>query len=292
MKKFLFFLSKIFAIILLSAVVLDVVYTKAYLQTNKRGKIGYVYNSKPKTIDIVILGSSRAYYHLVTPMFLKEGFNTFNYGMEGSKLFESDLILKLLLAKENKIKNVILEVDLSLSSETEYSEANTLKFMPYFWDSKIIRDQFEHLPENNIEYFLPYYRFMKYETKLGFREMLSNAIEKKGSDQNDGGYLGLFYSNPELKLDLSNVEPRRNKYYEEIKSLCKKNDINLIAIMTPVCKNTKGMDYFQKINKIYPEIHNYEDVIIEDKYFSSCAHLTDEGAKIFTARILKDFFNK
>lgn len=290
MRKFLFFLFKIIIILFLMAVVLDIIYTKAYLHSAKRGKIGYVYNSEPKTIDVVILGSSRAYYHLVTPMFSHKGLKAFNYGMEGAKLFESDLILKLLVAKKNKIKNVILEVDLSLSSELDYSEANALKFMPYFWDSEIIRNQFKNSPDYNIFYFFPFYRFMRYETKLGFREMLSNALDKKGNDLNDGGYSGLFHSNHELKSDLSNSKPRRNKYYEEIKTLCKKNNINLIAIMTPMCENTKGLEYFKQVKKIYPEIYNYENVVTEDKYFSSCSHLTDEGAKIFTARILKDFF--
>lgn len=290
MKNFLFFLIKIILILFLLAVVLDIVYTKAYLQSNKRGKIGFIYNSPPNQYDVVILGSSRAYYHLVTPMFTEKGLKAFNYGMEGCKLFESDLILKLLLAKKNRIKNVILEADLSLGSESDYSEANALKFMPYFWDSEIIRNQFRNSSDYNIFYSFPFYRFMRYETKLGFREMLSNALDKKGNELNDGGYLGLFYSNSKLKMNLSNLKLKRNKYYEEIKSLCKKNNINLIVIMTPMCENTKGLEYLQKINKIYPEIHNYENVITEDKYFSSCGHLTDEGARIFTAKILSDFF--
>jgi glutathionyl-hydroquinone reductase len=62
--------------------------------------------------------------------------------------------------------------------------------------------------------------------------------------------------------------------------------------MTPMCENTKGMDYFDKVKELYPEIHNYENAVLEDKYFSSCGHLKDAGARLFTARILKDFFNK
>jgi hypothetical protein len=54
----------------------------------------------------------------------------------------------------------------------------------------------------------------------------------------------------------------------------------------------KGIDYFDKVHKIYPEIHNYEDVVQEDKCFSSCGHLNDAGARLFTTRILNDFFNK
>lgn len=264
-----------------------------YLLSSNRGKIGYAYNAKPETIDVVILGSSRAYYHIVTPMFTETGIKAFNYGIEGSKLFEADLILKLLLAKKNTIKNVIIDVDLNLSSTSQvYSDANCWKFMPYLQDSKVIAEQFEDLPEYNFICSVPFYRYMKYDAKIGFREMFSYAINKKNNEQDNGGYSGLFYSNRILKMDLSKAAPVKNKYYEEIKRICKTNNINLIAIMTPVCENTNGLNYFKKINQIYPEIHNYENVVVDDKYFSSCGHLTDAGARILTARIIKDFFNK
>lgn len=95
-----------------------------------------------------------------------------------------------------------------------------------------------------------------------------------------------------MKNNLTNLKPIHNKYYEEIKQICKANNIKLIAVMTPMCTNTKGLDYFQKVNKIYPEIHNYEDVVQGDQYFSSCGHLNDAGAILFTKVILKDFFKK
>ena len=95
-----------------------------------------------------------------------------------------------------------------------------------------------------------------------------------------------------MKNDIRALKPIHNKYYQEIKQICAANHINLIAVMTPMCSNTKGLDYFKKVNKIYPEIHNYENVVEGDQYFSSCGHMNDKGARLFTARIIKDFFNK
>jgi hypothetical protein len=62
--------------------------------------------------------------------------------------------------------------------------------------------------------------------------------------------------------------------------------------MTPMCTDVKGLDYFQKVNAIYPEIHNYENVVEGDQYFSSCGHMNEKGARLFTTRIIKDFFKK
>lgn len=294
MKKFLFFVSKIIVICLVLSIALDFIYSSIYLHTSNRRKIGYAYVSKPKKIDVVILGSSRAENHLVSQMFIDKGLKTFNYGMQGSKLFESDLILKVLLERKNIIKNVIVQVDLNLESGLNtYSEANTLKFMPYLYDSQSIENQLKELPDYKLEYYIPFYRYIKYETKIGFREVLFSSIHKKSKELSYGGYSALSLSSGEkLNSDLSKISPCRNLYYEEIRQICKSNNINFIAIMTPMCKNTKGLDYFEKVKKIYPEIHNYQDVVKEDQYFFSCGHMNDAGARIFTTRILKDFFKK
>ncbi len=293
MKDFLFFIFKICLIFLLVAVSLDFLYTAVYLQPNNRRKVSYLYTSPPKKMDVVILGSSRAENHLISKMFEEKGLTTFNFGMQGSRFFESDLILKLLLEKKNSIKNVIVEVDLNLRSElNKYSESNSLKFMPYLYDSESIQNQFKNLSEYKFEYYVPFYRYMKYETKIGFREVFLTVLGKRGNEIDNEGFRALSGNAKKMKANLSKSVPCRNIYYEDIKELCKKNNINLIAIMTPMCENTKGIDYFEKVKKIYPEIHNYENVVKEDKYFYSCGHMNGEGAKKFTATILKDFFEK
>jgi glutathionyl-hydroquinone reductase len=62
--------------------------------------------------------------------------------------------------------------------------------------------------------------------------------------------------------------------------------------MTPMCTNVKGLDYFEKANQIYPEIHNLENAVKGDHYFSSCGHMNDAGARMFTTIIIKRFFDK
>jgi hypothetical protein len=291
MKNFLFFVFKIVVLTLILAIVLDLIYSNVFLMSNNRGKIGYIYNSKPENYDLVILGSSRANNHFVTQMFEEKGLKTFNFGMQGSKLFESDLVLKLLLEKKNKIKNLIIDVDVTLRSRN-YSEATILKFYPYLKFSPVIRKHLSALSDFNLNYCIPFYRYLKYESKIGFREMFFCSINKKSKETDGGGYSALGKNNNGLNENLLDIDPKRNKYYGEIKQICKANKINLIAVMTPMCKNVKGINYFDKVQKLYPEIHNYENVVVEDKYFSSCGHMNDTGARLFTARILKDFFNK
>jgi hypothetical protein len=293
MKRFLIFTAKILAIVILIAVVLDGLYTYAFLQSRNRGKIETVVNSNPQKYDVVILGSSRANNHFVSQMFEDKDLKTFNYGMSGGHLFEASLMLKLMIERKYEIKNVILEADLSLSNDHE-SEGVSAKFLPYIHNSKIIKEHFETQKNFKELYYVPFYRYIKYDSKIGFREIYKIvAGEKTNSLDNLGFYPLEKHKNGNMKNNIVNLNPLpHNKYYEEIKEICKANNINFIPVMTPMCENVVGMNYFDKVKKAYPEIHNYENVVIENKYFSSCGHMTNEGAKIFTTRILKDFFKK
>ncbi|WP_264566725.1 hypothetical protein [Flavobacterium sp. N3904] len=292
MKRFLLFILKTLILIIVICVVLDLSYTGVYLQSTDRGKIEKVFNSKKEIYDVVILGSSRANNHFVAEMFECKGLKTFNYGMSGGQLFEADLLLKLMIERHYKIKNVILEADLNLSIDHQ-AEGISAKFLPYLNNSVTIKKHFEKERDFAELYYIPFYRFIKFETRIGIRETFFTLIHKKSSWLNHNGYYPLFNQNGNMNKNIEKLNPLpHNKYYEEIKQTCKDNGINLIALMTPMCENTKGINYFNKVQQLYPEIHNYENVVVEDKYFSSCGHMNDMGARLFTARILKDFFNK
>lgn len=292
MKQFLGFTIKTIIIIIVLAVVLDYSYTAVYLQSNNRNKIEYVYNSKARNYDVVILGSSRANNHFVTEMFDQQELKTFNYGMSGGHLFEADLMLKLMLERNYKIKNVILETDLNLSSEKR-SETVAAKFLPYIHDSETIKKHFENEADFKELYYLPFYRYINYDALIGFREFYKTLRQQTTSALDKGGFHALGNKKGNMKNNIVNLKPLpHNKYYEEIKSICVANNINFIAVMTPMCENVVGMNYFEKVQKAYPEIHNYENAVIENKYFSSCGHMNDTGARLFTARIINDFFKK
>lgn len=293
MKRFLIYIAKIFVVLALLAIALDGLYTAIFMQSKNRGKVEAVFNSKAQKIDVVILGSSRANNHFVSQMFEDKGLKTFNYGMSGGHLFEASLMLKLMIERKYEIKNVILEADLNLSNDHP-SEGISAKFLPYIHNSEIIKEHFSAQENFNELYYIPFYRYIKFDSQIGFREVYKIIRKEKTNALDNLGYYPLEkHKNGNMKNNILNLNPLpHNKYYEEIKDICKKNNIKFIAIMTPMCENVVGMNYFDKVKKAYPEIHNYENIVVENKYFSSCGHMTNTGANIFTARILKDFFNK
>lgn len=292
MKQFLIFTIKTITILVVLAVILDYFYTSIYLKSNKRNKIEYVYNSKARNYDVVILGSSRANNHFVSELFEKKGLKAFNYGMSGGHLFEAELMLKLMLERKYTIKNVILEADLNLSNDHR-ADGIACKFLPYLHQSEVIREHFSKESDFMELYYIPFYRYIKFDAQIGFREWYKTALKQPTNILENNGYHPLGNKKGRMKNDISSLKPLiRNPYYESIQQLCKVNNINFIAVMTPMCENTKGINYFEKVKAIYPEIHNYENVVVEDRYFSSCGHMNDAGARLFTTKIIQDFFEK
>ena len=288
MKKFLVFIAKILLVTLLSAVVLDVLYTTAYLKSSKRNKIEYVIDSKDKKFDVVFLGSSRTQNHIVAKLFNDKGIKAYNFGMNGSKLNETALLLKLMIERNYKIKNIILDVDLNLNSNS-YSKGIRAMYMPYLLCSQTIRNHYKSFDEYNKLAYIPFYRYIENDAKIGFREMLVSLTHKKSNALQNFGYFPLKRYGKKLSFDISYYSPKKNIAYEEIKALCKKNNIHLIAIATPMCQECNSDAYFNSIKSVYPEVYNYEDRVTDDKYFSTCGHMNVEGATLFTTIILNDF---
>lgn len=292
MKQFLRLLVFIVVAVLLLAVVLDWGYTTIFQQSSNRGKIEYVYHASPQQYDVVFLGSSRANNHFVAPLFEEKGIKTFNYGMSASHLFEASLLLKLMVERKFVIKKLILETDMNLANETRDAGISA-QFLPYLHDSDIINDHFSVEQDFWKLYYIPFYRYLAFDAKIGFREMNRSWRQVPTNYLDNLGYHPLGGKKKgNMKNDIRKMQPLDNRYYKEIKAICKANNIELIALMTPMCSNVKGLDYFDRVKSKYPEIHNYENAVEGDEYFSSCGHLNDEGARKFTAIILKDFFGK
>lgn len=278
--------------LLLSAFALDFIYTTVFAQSETRNKVEHVINSKPQNYDIIILGTSRANNHFVSEMFEKEGLKTFNYGMSGAHLFETSLLLKLMVERGWNIKNVIVETDLNLSNEKR-DDGTFGRFMPFMHQSKTITNHFKKEPDFTELYYVPFYRYIQFDEKVGFRAWYKTLVNEPTNTLLNKGYYPLGYNpNANMKNNIEKLTPLRNRYFEEIKQICKMNHINLIAVTTPMCSNVIGMEYFKKVKTLYPEIKEYEHVVEGDAYFSSCGHLNDKGARLYTAKIIEDLFKK
>lgn len=289
MKRFLLHLLKVFIGFIAVIYLLDYAFTAGYVNSKPRNKIALAYTGKPQDYDVIFLGSSRANNHFVPQLFIDKGYSAYNFGMSGSRLEESALLLELLLAKGTKIKNLVVEVDLNINSNG-FSEGTRAYFYPYLKESVQIRDYYKNIEDFDQLYYLPFYRYLKYDAKIGSRELFFTIAERPSKSLQRHGFYPLKGKGKNMKYDLSKYKPKRNTAYEKIKAICKANGIHLIAITTPMCENVKNAAYFEDVVKLYPEVHNFEAVVTSDDYFSSCGHMNEKGATIFTQFLLDKFF--
>ena len=270
-----------------AALLLDVFYTVIISHSVQRNKIENVIHSSHKKYDLIIMGTSRANNHFVTELFEKQGMNAFNFGISGAHMFETSLLLKVMMANKFKIKTLILEADLSICNEKR-DEGTTARFMPYIHQNAIIKKHYENEADFYQIYYLPFYRYIKFDNRIGFREVCDVLAKKPTNALHNKGYYPLISNKKwNMKNNISALKVIRNRYYEAIKQICKQNNIKLLVVMTPMCENTKGLNYFEKVQQLYPEIHNFENVVTDDRYFSSCGHLNNEGAILYSREILQ-----
>lgn len=291
MKKFIIKVSIYLMLIVLSLLLLDGLYTAIYSNSEVRNKVQFVLNAPTKHYDAIILGSSRAENHIISEMFKKQGLNVYNFAMSGGSLCDDSLLLKLFFEKGNTTAKILLQVDLQFLAESPAIGVQA-SFMPYFTTHKTIYNHYKNNTENLFALaYVPFYRYCKLDSKIGFRELLLTLMNKKGKFYDLEGFAPLEGNlNPKITQDLPVVIPEKNKYFNEIVAISKKQKAQLIPFMAPFCRYVNHDDFFLKLKQKVPELYDYSNVIKEDSLFATCGHLNQKGAKSFTAMLLEKHF--
>jgi hypothetical protein len=73
------------------------------------------------------------------------------------------------MIERKRNQNVILEADLNLSNDHQ-AEGISAKYLPYLHSSVTVRKHFENEKNFNELYYIPFYRYLKFETRIGIRE--------------------------------------------------------------------------------------------------------------------------
>jgi hypothetical protein len=86
-----------------------------------------------------------------------------------------------------------------------------------------------------------------------------------------------------------NTVTEKNVFVEEIITLCREKDVELILFCAPFCSYTKDFSYIHALKEQFPSLYDYS-TSIKDDAFSNCSHLNNDGARIFTQLIFKKHF--
>jgi len=266
---------------------LDVLYTKVYETSVPRNKTQYILQLKDKKIDYVFLGSSRVQNHIVTKLVEKEtGKKALNLGIQGGKLDDVSLFLKLLKQQNNTFEKVLIQVDYLYNFETP-STIVGCESLPYVRSNAIVKS---HVQENNANfntyYTVPFYRYSVNDFKLGFREFFSSLTGKKIKLDLSDGFEAKNEKFRSKSYKLPKSIAKANSDFLAIEAFCKNHNIEVIYFCAPFCSQAENLDYIEKLKRKIPELKDFSKSIKDISYFKDCAHLNGKGAELFTQMLV------
>lgn len=290
MKKFLKYTLGILITVIILMVVLDAIYTTVYMTAEPRNKFQYILCLKPQRIDYVFLGSSRVANHIVTEEIVnKTGKIALNLGVEGAWLDDNLLQLKLLIDRGIILEKVFLQVDYQFEdgSRNGLAEAYAIPFI----HNPIIKEHFKDKEKDFLKmYYIPFYRYMITDFKVGFREFFLTIINKKPKIGFEDGFTPMPENKILKKYALPKTIADQNEAINDIETLCRQQKIELVLFCAPLCSKTVNRNYIDKLKMKLPQLQDYS-ASFEDSLFFDCAHLNEKGAVLFTRKIIQENFN-
>lgn len=259
------------------------------------GKLNHFLKIKDN-VDLMVFGSSRA-NHNINPIKLSE--NSFNIGVDGSKLAYNATLIKLL--PKHKKQVILLHIDPEYAFDQKYSGADIQALVTKYNRIKSIKNEIDKLKQGNAiqnfywslsyngsvlgivkNYLKPNYN---YNTYFGFdpiyvteiqREIFKNVLKKEESE------------NCQEKFTLNTLY---DSYIDELKIFCKENNKTIIIFTAPKFKDNCKYDnlQFTQIMKnkemTYYDLTDYFKDNNSIEYWKDETHLSDIGAEIFTEKI-------
>jgi len=266
----------------------EYVYTYVYNHGSYRDKVMWVRDLKSQdSLDYVVLGSSRAYYH-VDPILIeqKTGKKGFNLGYNNSYPFETKLMLKELL-RNTHIEKIFIQADYTFNQQEPDSVAS-VQWMPYIKEENIFKE-FEGYNETYSWYKnIPFYRYQVFESQLGIRNVMMSMLGKPPNFLNNNGFIPLDRNLNTLTPFTHHLENKRNEMYADMISIFEQERIEFHFFTAPLYRFKGNFDILEEYLANYTD---YSKTIREDSLFSDRVHLKREGARLFTEILIEDYFN-
>lgn len=290
MKKFLLYILSIFTIITVGLFVLDIIYTWGYGIGTPRNKVSYIMQRENDTIDFIFIGSSRVDNTINADIItLITGKSAINLGIQAAKTDDYLILLKLLKERNIRAEHIFIQIDYVFNI-TGNSEILMSQLMPYI-NNKVIN---EAIKERDPEYyqlkFIPFYRYLKYDYKIGFREFFNSTLGNKNKIDFENGFDPKFGSSGQnLESSLPANIINENTSINRINDFAELNNLSIIYFMAPFCKNTTNSSFSSKLNAKLPVFLDYSKIFNkQNDNFYNCDHLNNKGASEFSRIIATD----
>lgn len=291
MKAFLRYTAILLLATILIMTLLDVVFTAGYKQAPPINKLQYSRKYEPQQIDYLFLGSSRVVNHIMPEVVDSlTGKKSLNLGIEGALPADYALQLELLLARGLRCKTLFLQVD-HIYNSLHSSPKFMAEALPYLREEPFTTYFKTQFPEYHAAYYVPFYRYMTSDYASGLRSLLQNLKANPDAVTYRGGFRPREGERKFRKSAYPKTMISGNPHLNRIKAMCDAASIELVLYCSPVCSMVQQNGFVEKLEKRLPGLMNYAN-LFPDSYFGDCRHLTEAGARVFTARLMEDWLKR
>lgn len=293
MKKFLIFIGKILLLLLLSAFVLDFIYTYVYKNATPQNKVQFIHSLKNRKVNYIFIGSSRVENSIISEQIEKQTKKTvLNLGMKGLRLKDMSYVVKLLHKNNVSFDTIFVQLDYSYNDEEGYSKFFFHELLPFCNSSDSSIENYLESTNNKYLYYkyIPFLKYIDSDELVGFRKVVASFKNNVSVFEFNKGYVPLYGTSYINKENIPEHLAHKNKYFEEIDFFRINNNHRVIYFSAPVTLSTDNLDYFIKLKSVVPQLYNFHNVISNESYFYDNYHLNHDGAIIFT-NILIDRLN-
>ena len=148
----------IISVLMLSALILEYCYKRAYKSDVARNKVQLVANLKNVHIDYIFLGSSRTENHIDCDVIEKiTGKSCINLGLQAGRIKDYRIIVELLQSNAVYFDKLFIQIDYSYNFD-DYSKGFLAQLMPFVKNDNLPEVRYQEL-ELPFYYDLPYLRF-------------------------------------------------------------------------------------------------------------------------------------
>jgi hypothetical protein len=260
--------------------------------------------------DVLYIGSSRAHVHY-NPKITDSitGLSSYNFGVEGGNLLETNLWLQAYLAAHPKPKLILLDIPLFAFDIDQRPFFNHTIYFPYL-NNQVFYSTISQYKKIGSYKYIPFLELMEVDDYNKFNA-LKGLAGKKSKHSEGYSYNGFADNGTEIfsptgykaPVDTANTHltQKGKDLLKAIIDTCNKKGIQLVMVYSPQYNEghyTAHADFFRYLQEISARnkipFYNYMEQPLsrDSSLFANAGHLNRKGAKIFSAAIANDILLK
>lgn len=270
----------------------DIIYTIIYRNSNPRNKIQSILHLDNKHFDLAFFGSSRTENNIDCEVIEKiTGKSCVNLGMAGASLGDIYYLMKLSQKNNLQFDEVYLQLDYNYNQESFETTPYFKGILTPYQNSLFIKSYISDFSYEDKMNLFPFYRYMKNDKIIGFREILFLFFNKDPGFNPQNGFLPIQGNGLLIAGNLPSEIINNNMVLERMKTLFQ-NNTQFNFFTAPYCHLVNNREFVDRLKEQEPTLNNFVDIFDnKPEYFSNCGHLNEKGAKEFS-KILGENISK